>query len=94
LDFSVLRGGVEGSSGNISGDSLIAASGRTAEKRRITAKSLPQGNHAEYCRITDRKTGVLSCLMLGTIAVFSALVPARRAASVDPIEALRFEAGG
>jgi len=40
------------------------------------------------------KTGVLACLMLGTIAVFSAVVPARRAASVDPIEALRFEAGG
>jgi len=40
------------------------------------------------------KTGVLACLMLGTIAVFSAMVPARRAASVDPIEALRFEAGG
>jgi putative ABC transport system permease protein len=40
------------------------------------------------------KTGLLACLMLGTIAVFSAMVPARRAASVDPIEALRFEAGG
>jgi len=40
------------------------------------------------------KTGVLACLMLGTIAVFSSVVPARRAASVDPIEALRFEAGG
>jgi ABC-type antimicrobial peptide transport system permease subunit len=32
--------------------------------------------------------------MLGTIAVVSALLPARRAASIDPIEALRFEAGG
>jgi putative ABC transport system permease protein len=40
------------------------------------------------------KTGLLACAMLGAIAVFAAMLPARRAASVDPIEALRFEAGG
>jgi putative ABC transport system permease protein len=40
------------------------------------------------------QTGALALAVLGTIAILSALYPARRAAAIDPIEALRHEAGG
>jgi len=40
------------------------------------------------------QSGVLALVLLATIAVTSAMYPASRAAAVDPIEALRHEAGG
>ena len=40
------------------------------------------------------KLATLTISLLGLISVLSALYPANQAASVDPIEALRFEAGG
>ena len=44
--------------------------------------------------LTSWKVGMLSVSLLGLISVLSALYPANRAASVDPIEARRLEAGG
>ncbi len=44
--------------------------------------------------IPDWTSALVATGLLGTIAVAAALYPARRAASIDPIEALRYEAGG
>jgi len=40
------------------------------------------------------QSGTLAIVLLGSIAFLAALYPARQAALIDPIEALRFEAGG